>query len=140
MFLPGIILFWYTSKKISQKFFILLCILLGCISLYKYGISGPICEAFSISFILFITKPIKPLIFLGTISYSLYLTHTIVGTDGIINFMQNFISGKEGRIWLMIITFPIAITFSWLFYLLIEKPSKKLSNKIKYKSRVANKT
>lgn len=130
MFLPGMLLFWYTSKKISLKIFIILFFILGFFSFEKHGISGPICSLISISFILFVTKPIKPLLFLGTISYSLYLTHTIVGTDGIINFMQNFIPDQEGRIWLMIIALPITIAFAWVFYLIIEKPSKKLSKKI----------
>lgn len=130
MFLPGILLFWYTSKKISLKIFIILFLIFGFFSFEKHGLSGPICATISTVFILFITKPIQPLIFLGTISYSLYLIHTIVGTDGIINFMQNFIPDQEGRIWLMIIALPITIAFAWVFYLIIEKPSKKLSKKI----------
>ncbi|MDA7501803.1 acyltransferase [Chitinophagales bacterium] len=134
MFLPGIILFWHTSKRISSNYFILLCALLAFISFHKYGISGPICEIIAISFILFVTKPIKPLLFLGTISYSLYLSHTIVGTDGIINFMQNFIYGEAGRTYLAILTFPIVVLFSWVFYLLVEQPSKRMSKKISYGS------
>ena len=109
-------------------------------SFYKYGISGPICEILSITFILFMNKPIKPLIFLGTISYSLYLIHTIIGTDGIINFMQNYILDENGRIWLSLVTFPIVVAISWVFYLLIERPSIRMSKKIKYKLNIANKT
>lgn len=133
MFLPGIILFWYQSKRISLYLFIAFILILITTGFYKHGISGPICSVLSIGFILFVTKPMKPLLFLGTISYSLYLIHTIVGTDGIINFMQNFVHSENGRIWLMILTFPVVIGISWLFYIIIERPSMKLSKRIKYK-------
>ena len=139
-FLSGIILFWYTSKRITLRNFLIFSAILGFLSFYKYGISGPICEILSITFILFMNKPIKPLIFLGTISYSLYLIHTIIGTDGIINFMQNYILDENGRIWLSLVTFPIVVAISWVLYLLIERPSIRMSKKIKYKLNIANKT
>jgi len=46
--------------------------------------------------------------------------------------MQNYITEQNGRIWLMIITFPIVIGISWLFYILRERPSKNISKRMKY--------
>ncbi len=139
MFLPGIILFWYQSQKITLMMFLSFVVIVAAASFYKYGVSGAICTIIPILFIQFVTKPIKPLVFLGTISYSLYLIHTIIGTDGIINFMQNYITDANGRIWLMILSFPVVLFIAWLYYIVIERPSIVLSKKIKYKT-VANKT
>jgi peptidoglycan/LPS O-acetylase OafA/YrhL len=70
--------------------------------------------------------------FLGKISFSIYLLHTPIGTDGIINFCQNFISDEVGKIILMFATIPLIILISWIFYKYIEEPTMKLSKKIIY--------
>jgi len=133
MFLPGIVLYWFITLKISRNIFGLLCSVIALLGANIYGISAPISAFIAISFILFIKKPLKPLIFIGEISYSLYLIHTIVGTDGLINFMQNYITDENDRIWLMFLSFPFVIGMAWIFYILIERPSKRISKKIKYR-------
>jgi peptidoglycan/LPS O-acetylase OafA/YrhL len=91
MFLPGIILYWYQSQRISLNLFLVLVLFIAVSGFFVFGIVAPICTAITLLFLCLRHKPWKPHIFLGTISHSLYLIHTIVGTDGIINFMQNYI-------------------------------------------------
>ncbi len=134
MFLPGILLFFLMTKQISLPIFIFSAIIIVALNYIKTDIQGLICPIIAAGFILFIKKPIKPLIFLGTISYSLYLINTPIGTDGIINFLQNYIISENGRIGLMIIALLIIIFFAWVFYRVIEKPSLKLSKKIVFRN------
>lgn len=131
-FLPGILLFFFMTRKIDLNVFIVSGILLLALIYVKTGMQGLVSPVIVVSFILFVKKPIKPLIFLGTISYSLYLLHTPIGTDGIIHFMQNHIHSDSGRIWLMLFSFIIVLTIARGFYRVVERPAKKMAEKIKY--------
>ncbi len=131
-FLPGILLFFFMTHRIDRNVFIVAGISLLALIYVKTGAQGLISPIIAVSFILLVKKPIKPLIFLGTISYSLYLLHTPIGTDGIIHFMQNYIQSDSGRIWLMLFSFPLVVAIAWLFYRGIEKKSQSIAEKIKY--------
>ncbi len=135
MFLPGILLFWFYTKQMGKNLFLGLITILLVLGYLKGGIQTPICAVISIGFILLVKKPIKPLIFLGTISYSLYLIHTPFGTDGLINFSQNYVVSEIGRVGLLFLFLPITIFAAWLFYHTIEKPSMKWSKKVSYSDR-----
>ena len=132
MFLPGVLLFWFFTKQMGRNLFIGLMTILLVLGYLKAGMETPICAVISIGFILLVKKPIKPLIFLGTISYSLYLIHTPFGTDGLINFLQNYVVTETGRVWLLPLCLPITLFAAWVFYRIIEKPSMKWSKKISY--------
>jgi exopolysaccharide production protein ExoZ len=83
--------------------------------------------------ILYSKQIIKPLSFLGDISYSLYLTHTLIFAillKVVVKF--NLHTDNYALLWLFIETI-IAIMAAYCFYLLIEKPSLRLSKRIFYK-------
>jgi peptidoglycan/LPS O-acetylase OafA/YrhL len=132
MFFPGVLLFWFFTKQMSRNLFLGLMMALLILGYLKGGVQTPICAIISIGFILLVKKPIKPLIFLGTISYSLYLIHTPFGTDGIINFLQNYIDTEIGKMVLLLLCLPITLFAAWVFYRIIEKPSMKLSKTVSY--------
>jgi peptidoglycan/LPS O-acetylase OafA/YrhL len=69
--------------------------------------------------------------FFGKISYSLYLLHTIIGWK-LINLSSRFFTSTESRFVIMIAIILLTIFFSYIMYLLVEKPFIKLSKKIKY--------
>lgn len=131
-FLPGIILFWFYTKQISSIVFSGFLFILIILGFLKSGIEAPLCALTTISFILFVKQSYRWLLFLGTISYSLYLIHTPFGTDGMINFFQNYIHSENGKIALMIVVLPCTIFAAWLFYRIIEKPSIHWSKRIKW--------
>lgn len=131
-FLPGILLFYFMTKQINRNVFILAGVLLLAVIYLKTGTEGLVSPLISACFILFVRKPIKPLMFLGAISYSLYLLHTPIGTDGIIHFMQNYILDHNGRVILMLFSLPVVICAAWLFYKIVEKPAQQIAGKIKY--------
>lgn len=132
-FLPGMAYFSFVSKQMNaNKLFFWLMVFANC-GYFKNGAAAVICPLLSIAFIHFINKPFKPLMFLGMISYSLYLVHTPLGTDSLIQFLQNYITSDTGRIWLMILSLPVVIGIAWVYYQLIEKRALTWSRKIFYK-------
>jgi peptidoglycan/LPS O-acetylase OafA/YrhL len=63
----------------------------------------------------------KPVHFLGEISYSLYLVHPVV----LISIVQ-ILDNKLPHPLILIISFVLAICFSWLFHQIVEVPSIRL--------------
>ncbi|MFV8336863.1 acyltransferase family protein [Flavobacterium sp. RSP29] len=106
------------------------------ISLFFYiyfvnDIAAFISSFISLLLILSVKRKIPPSIqFLGLISYSIYLIHFPIGIK-FINFFKTKIDPSYSWL-LLIITLLIIVLFSWVFYLLFESFSEKLSKKIKY--------
>lgn len=71
----------------------------------------------------------KPLNFLGEISYSLYITHIIVlfYFTGFLNIIDK---NRSYELAYMLLEVSLSIVFSYLFYLIFEKPSIALSKRI----------
>ncbi len=133
LFLSGIVFFLFKVKHINLTTYLPVACIVLLLCYFKTGMEGVLSPLISICFIQFVNKPFKPLLFLGMISYSLYLIHTPFGTDGLINFLQNYIVTDTGRMWLMFGALPVIIFGAWLFYVIIEKPSLKMAKKIHYK-------
>jgi peptidoglycan/LPS O-acetylase OafA/YrhL len=71
----------------------------------------------------------RPLVWLGTISYSLYLLHVPIG-GRVMNFLERF--SEFGFVQLLSVPLALAVSLfvAWIFFLLVEKPSHDLSQKI----------
>lgn len=131
-FLPGMAYFCFVSKQMNSSLLLFWLLAFAAAGYFKNGLAAAICPGLSIAFIHFINHPFKPLMFLGMISYSLYLVHTPLGTDSLIQFLQNYITSDNGRIWLMFLSLPIVIGIAWLYYQFIEKKALAWSRKIFY--------
>jgi len=68
---------------------------------------------------------------LGKVSYSIYLTHTIVGS-AIINILSHHVTTSLGVFSVVTIGVICTILFSYFTYILVEKKSQKFSMKISY--------
>ncbi|MFN6015827.1 MAG: acyltransferase family protein [Flavobacteriales bacterium] len=135
LFLPGILLFCFVTEKIDRKWFFGLCSIVLVAGYAKSGISAVICPVCTLCFLLLVKTSFRPLMFLGTISYSLYLIHTPLGTDGLINFFQNIFTTQPQRIVLALVALPVTVCGAWLFYRIVEKPSIRTSRFVAYKRR-----
>jgi peptidoglycan/LPS O-acetylase OafA/YrhL len=131
-FLVGIVLFQFYIKLISVYEFFFSSLGLTVLLTLQHHWGGLVCPIFAILGTFYLQKPWKPLIFMGTISYSLYLLHIPVGTDAFVQFFQNYVSSTEAKIVLAILGFLFSIACSWIFYLLIELPFKNLAKKVRY--------
>lgn len=132
-FLTGISLFLYMTEKIKLKemyLFIAATYLTFC---YLHGsiLSTPmlhICTLITLPCIYYIKKVPKMLLWLGSISYSLYLTHMVLTTRFIVLF-QKYLHMNFYVAWVLCII--CCLIFAFFFYILFEKPFLKLSKKIK---------
>ena len=80
----------------------------------------------------------RPLVWVGTISYSLYLLHVPIG-GRVMNFLERF--SEFGFVQLLSVPLALAITLfvAWIFFLMVEKPSHELAQKITSVARASRK-
>ncbi|MGB4773093.1 MAG: acyltransferase [Chitinophagaceae bacterium] len=133
IFLLGIYLALYKHKIVSRKELISSAVALTIFIYLKLGweISIFSCS----SFLLIYHEPIlrnNTLKFLGNISYSLYLCHTIVAFT-IVNIAFKLPQTLPIRIGVFLISFTATIVFSYIFYRFIELPAKIKASSFKYK-------
>ncbi len=69
----------------------------------------------------------KPLAFLGTISYSLYLLHPFFGNRVLRLAVRNFDFSPFFAVVMILITLLLTILLSWMFYTMVERPAIRLS-------------
>ena len=134
LFLLGICYVLMLKKIIDTKEFWIVSILSATALVFKLGWVDLIVAIITLLIIhfapMFTSKFGK---FMGKISYSLYLLHSIVGA-AFINFMSHRFNQSYQKPIVILIGLGISILSAYLFYLFIEKPSQQLSKKIKYKA------
>ncbi|MCF2444816.1 acyltransferase [Dyadobacter sp. CY345] len=130
-FTTGILLYRYFSG-ISGKLELTLTLItvLGFL-FFRYTYEEIIVVAFTITVILIPLKPTLFSTFFGNISYSLYLFHTPVGAR-LLHITRRFSDSESLRHAMIIVAFLFSVIVSYFLYKMIEKPFKKLSQKIKY--------
>jgi len=132
VFLIGIILFLYKIKHIEVIEFY--CILLIVISycFYKYEFSSVAFILIPVLCLLFFEN-LKVIImdFFGKMSYSIYLIHPLIGAS-LINVLSHDFVLPFQKLLVIVLGLIVTLFSACLMYLVIEKPSKKLSSKIKY--------
>ena len=135
LFLMGITYAFSITGKISpREHFIVvsLCLISSYFTLHPGFVSAAFITLLIIHFIPYFTR--KVLFFLGEISYSLYLVHGITG-GALINLLSHkFKLGYQKPI-VIIAGYLLSILCSYILYRLVEKPSQKLSSRIKYKTK-----
>lgn len=133
LFGVGISLFLYKTRTIAwvEAMIVLLMFL---IDLWWFNspvtawiaLGGALC-------ILFLFEYANPLLsFLGRFSYSVYLIHPVLGST-FVNVFSHYVSGSFAKFIVILGGVLITLAGSYLMYLLIEKPSKKLSSGIRFK-------
>lgn len=135
LFLMGIVYVLLLSGyagSIETLVVVALCLIVGVLNLpVSYIVAGFI-TLLIIHYIPYYTN--KVLFFLGEISYSLYLLHLITGA-AMINLLSHKFKLAYQKPFVIIGGYLLSVACSYVFYRIIEKPSQKLSSKIRYKSR-----
>ena len=136
VFLLGNLLFLFLTNRIKKLefysfggiVFVFIFLFLPAPTLYSCLLAvGSILFLFNLS--------IPILNWIGKISYSIYLTHAIIGTT-IINMLIHHANNTATKIGLVIVGLGVSILFSYVMYLVVEKPSKRLSSKIKFDRQI----
>lgn len=127
----GIFYTLYLAKKISviELFFFLL--VSSLVIFHKQGLTDLIIGMGTLLTIHLFSKYKNSLgTFLGNISYSLYLIHSIIGS-AFINFMSHRYVATHEKIIIISLGVVISICSAYIFWILIEKPSQNISQKIR---------
>ncbi len=132
-FLLGIVLFLYKINRIDRFYFQFASLALMLICFLQQGLPNSIAAVLTFLTIAFVRFSNPVTSFLGTISYSLYITHHFSGVAS--EFVLRNVTGLQVseplKVVMVFVYTGIAIIFAWIFYKLVEIPSLKLSKRIK---------
>jgi peptidoglycan/LPS O-acetylase OafA/YrhL len=132
LFLLGIVTYQHRNGLLGRTFYLCtVALLLACL-LESLGLAITIAGVATALAIAFLDTSGGPLKFFGKISYSVYLTHIIVG-DNILDFSLRRVHSTAGRLCLYVIAFGATILCAYLLYRLVERPSQRWSASIPYR-------
>ena len=132
IFVIGIIVAFYKKNYINGKMLLLCQLIVSVIILYNHGLSIATLVLICSIVIAFFSYSLKHTVFLflGNISYSLYLVHIPVG-GRLINLTKRLDLSPLLQSLCIIGALAISIVVSWLFYVYVEKPSHRWSRTLK---------
>lgn len=129
-FMMGILLFQYKTQMISLRHFAILLVITSLVCYQEWGAILLGLSLVVLVCIQYLKKVPQAFMLLGTISYSLYLTHGVLLT----RFMS--LAGKVlpgCNSWLLFsISVALCLIFAYVFYQIVEKAFINLSKKIRY--------
>ena len=138
-FLMGIAAFHHRRGSISKAWFLLIVPVLGYLGgtgpLSLAWVTGTVCVIACMAIAFVDRPPPKPLLALGSISYSLYLMHGPVGYT-----VASIIVRRLPWVpaWIeMIVAIIASVVAAWVLYRFVELPSQRLSSRIRYRSVTA---
>jgi len=131
-FAIGMALHLFRKTTFSAAQFIIICLIGSTDFILNEPLFYYVIPMISIPVILFIKAKSKTLEFAGETSFSFYLMHGILG-GWFLYFTLRYADSMFVKTILLIGAFLVAYIGSYLFYLIIEKPSLHLVRRIKYK-------
>ena len=117
------------DKQNSYLVTMLICLF---IIYYKFDVLITITLIAAGLIIHYCNKSLKAFAFLGKISYSLYLIHPLV-LIYILGIGKKLFDIEKHQLLFLFIELIIVITAAFLFYILVERKSKNLAQKFKYR-------
>lgn len=76
-------------------------------------------------------------IWLGSISYSLYLVHVPVG-GRVVNLGNRFVDGPAQQLALSLVALAVSLAFAWAFWRIVERPSVRAAAQVGKASRTVS--
>lgn len=132
LFLAGIIYTLWQTGKIEIMEYAIVSLLCLAVSIGKLIPAACITAALTLFIIhVFAGFSNRVLNFMGEISYSYYLTHLLTGLT-FVNLLSHHFSKWYQKIFVLTGGVLFAIGCAWVFYLLVEKISKKLAARVGY--------
>ncbi len=129
----GILIFLYKSNLISITEFMIVSLLFAVdIFIFNQIIACVISLLSEFVIVFMFSKTNKILAWLGKFSYSVYLIHAIIGAAAV-NILSHYAASNLTKIIVVIAGVIVTFISSYLMYLFVENPSKKLSSKLAYR-------
>ena len=140
IFMLGVLLFLKKTSLISDPEFYLMSAVCLVIIFMKHD-TGSFGFSLATYLIILYFSHIKSKIgdFLGEISYSLYLFHSLTGMV-VLNYFSHFVQSPLLKTVILLVAVGVAIVCSYITYRLIEYPTKRWSSRIRYKKPVSPQT
>jgi peptidoglycan/LPS O-acetylase OafA/YrhL len=138
-FALGILVYNIKFTQMHPGIFWLATALIVIVAIFKIGLPEAIAGSAALLFIMYIrmenkTKFNNTFLWLGTISYSLYLVHWELGRSAVI--VARHIPALGGSDpFRLLVGMMFSVICGYLLYYLVEKRSIKLSHKIQYKTK-----
>lgn len=129
IFLQGIVLFLLMSGRISKKLGYVIMVLCVFLTAYLHSIEVALFSFSTVLIIKFVEINKKLTNRFGEISYSLYLTHGLIGSN-FIYMIFPYVNSTLDKMGAVILAILVSLIFAWFFWKLIENPSKKLSKRL----------
>ncbi len=137
VFLIGIIYINWRSNIVGLLEFWTVLLISICLTFFLHNTTVTITSVCTLAIIHFFSNyQSKMGNFFGDISYSLYLIHMTFPIS-IVNFLVPHVSQMPLKILVVLFGFILCIISAYIFYSVIEKPSKKLASKIGFKSKLS---
>lgn len=132
IFLVGISLFQLKENLLDKYSFVIFNIFIIVLCWTEFKPRVIIAIFFALAILFFMKKSPKFFLFLGKISFSMYLIHIPIGGGMSKLIIPHFQDDLSRTILILLTVIPI-IGISWLFYEFVEAPCIRLSKRIKYK-------
>ncbi len=130
IFLLGMLTFLKVVEKIENYLFYTFLVVGVLIIAYFHSISISIFSIGTLVAILTLKREMKLGKWLGKISYSLYLTHGLIGGN-FLYFTVRYVHSEINLLLLVVLAIVFSIIFAVIFNKYVEEPSRKLSKKFK---------
>jgi len=135
VFLLGILLFLFKASYIKNEEYYTSTLLLLILCFWKYPFVSVLFSLIPVVSILYFEKlKIAGLHFAGKFSYSIYLIHPILGAS-FINVLSHRLTAPMEKVVVICAGIVVTLISSYIMYIVVERPSKRLSASIKYKSQ-----
>lgn len=132
-FMLGILLFLKKIKHVSVTEFYIATVALLAFCFYKYAIGfGTYTTVATVAIAFLENKDFKFLNPIGKISYSIYLFHTVTG-GSLILLLYKHAETPVLKMVLVVAAFAVTMVSSYIMYLFVERPARRVAGRVKYK-------
>ncbi len=133
IFALGILAALFYLGRIKQRDFIVALLVSSLVVFYNHGwILGTLTLSTALVITFFSGFSLGSVLsFLGKISFSLYLLHVPIG-GRVINLAKRLELSYELQLLVVSLALAVSILASWIFYVVVERPSFRWSKSIKY--------
>jgi peptidoglycan/LPS O-acetylase OafA/YrhL len=136
LFTLGILAFQYHSRLLSAKAFVPAVAAVATITAFSQNLSIGLAGVATALVIAFVPMPrhsgMRVLVFLGSISYSVYLVHATIG-GRIVSLGSRFTGGLPWELAVLATAVGVTLAAAIGFNRLVERPAQRLSSRIKYR-------
>ncbi|HJT34366.1 MAG TPA: acyltransferase [Pirellulales bacterium] len=135
LFAFGILAFQYHVRLLPRKAFLAAILLVSAITAASLTWVIAVVGGVTALVIAFVPMPrssaLKVFVYFGTISYSIYLLHTIIGGP-VVHIGSRFGSGPAWEVAILTAAIGASLLAAMVFHQLVERPAQGLSSRIKY--------